>query len=138
MSDGGAKEAMTMERFTLDTVIREQLIERKEKLNEAMALGGDFEFANLLGEVDHALTKIDNGTFGQCEACDGHVEPERLLSDPLTRVCLGELSDAELRSLESDLELASTIQRELLPRMSFSGSGWKADFVYEPHGIVSG
>jgi Serine phosphatase RsbU, regulator of sigma subunit len=70
--------------------------------------------------------------------CDGHVEPDRLLADPLVRVCLGELSDAQRQSLEDDLELASTIQRGLLPRMSLGHGSWKTDFVYEPLGPVSG
>lgn len=138
MSDGGMKEAMTMEPFSLDAVVREQLLERREKLSEAMGLGGDFEFANLLGEVDTALAKIDNGTYGLCEACDGRVEPERLLADPLIRVCLSELSDSERAALETDLELAAAIQNGLLPRTVKGNGAWKADFVYEPHSIVSG
>jgi sigma-B regulation protein RsbU (phosphoserine phosphatase) len=138
MSDGAIGEAMVMDTFTLETVAREQLLDRREKLQEAMALAGDFEFANLLGEVDHALTKIDRGTYGQCEACDGHVEPERLLADPLVRVCLGELSDLERQALETDLELAAAIQRGLLPRSVTGNKSWKADFIYEPHSMVGG
>jgi sigma-B regulation protein RsbU (phosphoserine phosphatase) len=100
--------------------------------------GGDFEFAHLLGQVDTALAKIENGTFGKCEVCDGSVEPERLLADPLVRVCLSELSDAERQSLEKDLELASTIQRGLLPKMSLGHASWQTDFVYQPLSVVSG
>jgi sigma-B regulation protein RsbU (phosphoserine phosphatase) len=61
-----------------------------------------------------------------------------LLADPLTRFCLGELSDSEKRSLEADLQLASTIQRGLLPQMSLGHGSWKSDFVYQPLGPVSG
>src|SRR5512141_2834662 len=125
--------------FSLDSVIHDQLIERRQKLEEALSVsGGDFEFANLLGQVDTALAKIENGTFGKCEECDGNVEPERLLADPLVRVCLSELSDAERQSLEKDLELASTIQRGLLPKMSLGHASWKTDFVYQPLSVVSG
>src|SRR5437773_8372669 len=138
MSDGGTMEAMVFEEFDLGSIVRDQLLERKEKLEEAIALGGDFEFANLLGEVDTALAKINNVTFGQCEACDGHVERERLLADPLVRVCLSELTDSERAALETDLELAAAIQNGLLPKSVKGNDAWKADFVYEPQGIVSG
>ena len=125
--------------FSLDSVIYDQLIERRQKLEDAVAVNGDdFEFTDLLGQVDAALAKFDKGTYGICEVCDGQVEPERLLADPLVRVCLGELSDAQRRSLEDDLELASTIQRGLLPQMSLGHASWKTDFVYEPLGPVSG
>ena len=125
--------------FSLDTVIQEQLIERRHRLEEAVAISGNnFEFANLLGQVDAALAKFDNGTYGKCEACSGEIEPERLLADPLVRVCLSELTDVQRQSLEDDLELASTIQRGLLPQMSLGHASWKTDFVYEPLGPVSG
>lgn len=139
MDVGQTAFEMAMEEPLLESVIREQLFERKVKLKEALELSqGDLEFVQLLGQVDTALSKLEKGTYGKCEVCSGKVEPERLLADPLVRVCLGELSDDERRSLENDLELASTIQRGLLPAMSFAGSGWKADFVYEPHSVVSG
>jgi len=126
---------------SLNSVFRQRLNERKKKLEVALALidgDGDLEFANLLGDVDAALAKLDNGTFGRCEACEGYVETDRLLADPLVRVCISELSDTQRQSLEDDLELASTIQRGLLPRMSLGHASWKADFVYEPLGPVSG
>jgi sigma-B regulation protein RsbU (phosphoserine phosphatase) len=138
MSDGAIGEAMAMDQFTFESVVREQLLDRREKLEEAIGLSGDFEFANLLGEVDTALAKLDKGTYGQCEACDGQIESERLLADPLVRVCLSELSNAERAALENDLELAAAIQNGLLPKSVKGNGAWKADFVYEPHGIVSG
>jgi hypothetical protein len=66
---GGLAEMMTAQFNALDNVLREQLLERKEKLQEAMALSSDLEFAALLGDVDSALAKMDKGTYGQCEAC---------------------------------------------------------------------
>ena len=70
----------------------------------------------LLHEVDAALRRMDVGTFGICETCGDPVETERLLADPLTRFCLDHLTPVEQRALEEDLELASRIQRELLPK----------------------
>jgi sigma-B regulation protein RsbU (phosphoserine phosphatase) len=134
----GVEQTYETEIASLNGVFRERLNERREKLQEALAFNDDFEFTNLLGQVDAALAKLDNGIYGKCEACTGYVETERLLADPLVRVCISELSDKQRQSLEDDLQLASTIQRGLLPRMSLGHASWKSDFVYEPLGPVSG
>jgi hypothetical protein len=55
--------------FSLDTVIYDQLIERRQKLEEAVTVnGGNFEFANLLGQVDAALAKLTREpmAFARC------------------------------------------------------------------------
>jgi sigma-B regulation protein RsbU (phosphoserine phosphatase) len=122
----------------LDTMIREQLTERRDRLMAATSLAGsDMEFASLLGEVDAALGRIEQGTFGLCEVCHDPVEPERLLADPLTRVCLGDLSEEQRNALERDLQLAAEIQGGLLPKPSSFG-GWLVDLAYKPAGVVSG
>jgi sigma-B regulation protein RsbU (phosphoserine phosphatase) len=121
-----------------ESAIQEELLERKQRIEDLRASDGDFEFVNLLGQIDTALEKIDNGTYGKCEQCDGYVEPERLLADPLVRVCLGELTDSQRQALEEDLQLASVIQRGLLPAAGLGQGTWKADFIYQPLGAVSG
>ncbi|MEP7076363.1 MAG: SpoIIE family protein phosphatase [Acidobacteriota bacterium] len=124
---------------SLNGVFRERLTERRERLESAIALtDNDFEFTSLLGQVDAALAKLDNGTYGKCEECGDYLATDRLLADPLVRLCLDDLSEPQKRSLESDLELAATIQRAFLPGMSFGHGSWKTDFVYEPLGHVSG
>lgn len=139
MSEGGLMEVMTAQFDALDNVLRTQLLQRKERLEETAAISGEeFEFGELLGQVDAALAKFDSGIYGKCEECGDPIEPERLFADPLVRVCLSELTDAQRQSLEDDLELASTIQRGLLPQMSLGHASWKTDFVYEPLGPVSG
>ena len=122
-----------------EAAIRDQLVERKERLEDAARSNGNwFDLADLIGQVDAALAKIEKGTYGVCEVCEGEVEAERLLADPLVRVCLGELSDKERQALETDLELAAAIQRGLLPKTAFGHGSWQTDFVYEPLGPVSG
>jgi sigma-B regulation protein RsbU (phosphoserine phosphatase) len=124
---------------SLDMVFRESLTQRRGRLQEAIAARGAApEFAGLLDQVDAALAKLDRGTFGKCEACEGYVETDRLLADPLVRFCLGDLSDAERQNLEYDLQLASTIQRGLLPQVTPGHASWKTHFIYEPLGPVSG
>jgi len=124
--------------FPFESAIHDELLERRQRIEDLRAFDGDFEFINLLGQIDTALEKIDNGTYGQCEQCDGYVEPERLLADPLVRVCLGELTDQQRQALEDDLQLASVIQRGLLPSTASVNGSWKADFIYQPLGPVSG
>jgi phosphoserine phosphatase RsbU/P len=123
----------------LEPVLREQLIERRHKLETAIA-GADepTRLAGLLDEVDAALARFDKGNYGLCEVCHDPVESERLIADPLVCVCLGCLTPAQQRALEQDLELAARIQATLLPARDFASAGWKASYHYEAAGVVSG
>ena len=42
---------------------------------------------NVLREVDAALQRIDDGTFGRCASCGDEIEPERLEHLPWTTLC---------------------------------------------------
>jgi len=122
-----------------DALIADQLVERRKRLQAAsMFAGADFEYANLLGEVDAALAKLKTGHYGECEVCHDPVEPERLLADPLMKFCIGCLTDAQRASLEDDLQLAFDIQQGLLPKVGVKCDKWNVHHVYEPAGIVSG
>lgn len=122
-----------------DAVLREQLLERRDKLQEARPrIGFDPDFTRLLSEVDAALAKFDTGTFGLCEECHDPIEPERLIADPLIKLCLGDLTQKELDRIQNDLQLAAEIQKGLLPRSAISGDFWSVDYAYQPAGVVSG
>jgi RNA polymerase-binding transcription factor DksA len=41
-----------------------------------------------IGDLDAALRKIDEGTYGICEVCGKEIEPERLEAMPGTRTCI--------------------------------------------------
>jgi len=41
-----------------------------------------------LGEVDHALAKLDDGTYGVCERCGAPISEPRLEAMPATRFCI--------------------------------------------------
>ncbi len=43
---------------------------------------------NILKDVEVALKKIENKTFGKCELCKNDIEPKRLNALPYTRYCL--------------------------------------------------
>jgi len=123
----------------IEPLLREQLIDRRQKLQTATsAFHRPAELTRLLDEVDAALHRMDIGTYGLCEVCHDPVETERLLADPLTRFCLGDLTPREQRALEEDLELAGRIQLGLLPPPTQKIDGWEVCYHYQPAGAVSG
>ncbi len=119
--------------------LHNQLAERKQRLEQAIALaphnGG---LASLLREVDSALDRMSKGKYGVCEECHESVEQERLLADPLVRYCLDHLTELQRAALQRDLDLASEVQRKLLPQAGLSASGWDTSYHYAPAGPVSG
>src|SRR5712692_9685801 len=118
---------------------REQLVDRRQKLESAITQAGQAsDLVQLLGEVDSALERVENGSYGICDLCHEPVETARLIADPLVRLCLDHLTPDQQRALEQDLELASQLQRELLPEQSLSHAGWEISYHYEPLGPVSG
>lgn len=126
--------------LTSSSTFREQLVDRRRRLESAAvaerADGG--EIARLLEQVDHALAKFEDGSYGVCETCREPIEAERLIADPLVRFCLDHLTAAEQRALEEDLHLAARIQRGLLPKADVAPAGWDVAFAYRPAGLVSG
>ncbi len=124
---------------TTDSFLREQLLDRRQRLESAIAdAGGSAGLVQLLNEVDSALRRMDNGSYGICEVCHESVEKPRLVADPLVRFCLDHLTADQQRALEQDLELASQLQRELLPEETVSYDGWQICYHYQPVGPVSG
>lgn len=122
--------------------LREQLEKRRGELKQAIASPAagvpPAAFLHLLHEVDSALERMDEGTFGICEACHDTIEKERLIADPLVRLCIDHLTTAEQRALEGDLELASQIQRGLLPQTDVQFRDWRITYQYNAAGLVSG
>lgn len=49
-------------------------------------VGGDME--EMLGDVELALSKIENGSYGTCENCGGQISRERLEAFPAAKICL--------------------------------------------------
>jgi sigma-B regulation protein RsbU (phosphoserine phosphatase) len=124
---------------TTETYLQSQLEDRRKRLEAAIASSAaNASLAGLFGEVDAALERMRAGSFGICEECHEPVEQERLIADPLVRFCLDHLSEPQRRALEQDLELASGVQRALLPPHNFRADGWRIHYCYEPAGMVSG
>ncbi|MFC2163579.1 SpoIIE family protein phosphatase [Acidobacteriota bacterium] len=124
---------------TSDTELREEILNRREKLQTALSTAGPSEsLSNLLHEVDVTLEKMDKGIYGLCETCHEPIEEDRLSVNPLCRNCIDHLTPTEQRVLEQDLDLAYQIQNVLLPEQNFTAGGWSTSYLYEPAGPVSG
>jgi len=117
--------------------LRGQLLDRRHRL-AAHDPADRQEVRTLLRDVDAALERLEAGSYGLCEACHDPIEGDRLIVDPLVRVCLGCLSPEQVRALERDLELASHIQSALLPEDGVVLHGWEIHYRYQPLGPVSG
>lgn len=123
----------------VDSMLHEQLLDRRQRLESARTHDEEHaDLSRLLGEVDAALSRFESGGFGVCVDCQGTVETERLLNDPMALVCLECLTDQQRNSLQKDLQLAADIQRGLLPRPGIACDKWHVDFAYHPASIVSG
>jgi phosphoserine phosphatase RsbU/P len=117
---------------------RNQILERRARL-EAAAGAIPADYVNgLLEEIDSALARIGDGTFGLCETCHDPIEVDRLQVNPLVRFCLDHLSKQEARAHEQDLELATQIQSKLLPPQSVVLEEWETHYLYESAGPVGG
>ncbi len=48
-----------------------------------------------LADVEHALARLEDGTYGTCEACGRPIGDERLEAMPAARFCLDDQAQAE-------------------------------------------
>ncbi len=53
---------------------------------EVEALAGNLRES--LTDVEAALVKLDNGTFGVCEGCGQPIAPDRLEAKPAAKLCM--------------------------------------------------
>ncbi|NMB83243.1 MAG: SpoIIE family protein phosphatase [Ignavibacteria bacterium] len=119
--------------------IKSQLLWRKNKIQGVIS--GHIvpmHLVNLLKEVDSALERIDNGTYGMCVVCNSPIERNRLLVDPLLKVCLDHLTTNQQKELEEDLVVANSIQKAMLPKNDLQLKGYEIFYYYDAAGIVSG
>ncbi len=60
-------------------------IEAVDRLNQ---IGVGTRLESRLERVEHALAKLDDGTYGTCDACDAAIDPRRLRAAPESTVCV--------------------------------------------------
>lgn len=51
------------------------------------------DLENRLREVDHALIKIEDKAYGNCEVCNETIEEDRLEANPAARTCKKHLNE---------------------------------------------
>ncbi len=61
---------------------------------------------NALYEIDQALKRINDGTYGVCELTQRPIETERLKAIPWTRYCIAAQADVEARKGAPRIQLA--------------------------------
>lgn len=60
-----------------------QAVERLATTSAARALWAKLQ------DVERALGKLDDGTYGVCDACGGPIDPDRLEAIPWATRCVG-------------------------------------------------
>lgn len=130
--------------------IRKNLVEKRDRINEWLRatplskkevfLGPSAEKAVYarLDAIDDAISKADLKTLGKCKVCQGQVETELLEIDYSACVCIEHLSEKERRDLESELELAQSVQKMLLPQEIPDIPGLEIAAYSRPAQIVGG
>lgn len=71
---------------------REGAVERAESAMRARLSERD---RHELAEIDAAILRLDRGTYGKCERCDGAVGRHRLQALPEARLCMACSSSRE-------------------------------------------
>lgn len=59
-----------------------------EVFEQAKSLAVRQQLRRTLEEVNRALEKMDQGTYGICEACGGQIDPARLKALPHALLCM--------------------------------------------------
>ncbi|HLH72507.1 MAG TPA: TraR/DksA C4-type zinc finger protein [Chloroflexota bacterium] len=62
--------------------------EATDTFEEEKALALEAHLAGLLGKVEDALRKFENGTYGICSECGQAIDPARLEALPYATTCL--------------------------------------------------
>lgn len=57
-----------------------------EEYTDNLALENTLE--NQLRDIDEALEKIESGSYGKCENCNGDISIERLRAYPAAKMCI--------------------------------------------------
>ncbi len=108
--------------------LRESVLQKRDRLLEwrrttrpserSLRLGpaGEGALRRHLEVLDSTAEAADAQSLGICEVCHEHVEDRLLELDYTACVCLEHLSADQMRSLETELELAQSVQRSFLPR----------------------
>ncbi|RMG59937.1 MAG: RNA polymerase-binding protein DksA [Deltaproteobacteria bacterium] len=115
------KEQLEYIRGVLESQLRELLDEAEKTINDMTGENGSFpdptdraslesdrsftlrirdRERKLIGKIQEALRRIDEGTYGICEMCGGKISPKRLMARPVTTMCYECKVDSEEEEVE--------------------------------------
>lgn len=130
--------------------IRSSLVERQNGLTRWLRFTPDRTKAVMLGPlpektvgahlavIEHSIEEAEAGTLGLCQVCQEPVETDLLEIDYTSCICLDHLSEEEIRYLETELELAQSVQKTLLPQQVPDTPGLEIAAYSRPAQIVGG
>ena len=68
---------------------QQQLLAEREQLTHLRDVGAAHQqIEGMVEKINEALEKINEGTFGVCEACGDPIQPERLEALPYATRCI--------------------------------------------------
>lgn len=56
---------------------------------QAMSQATGAQRRQLLREIERALQRVEDGSYGECEECGEAIAPGRLTANPTARLCIG-------------------------------------------------
>jgi sigma-B regulation protein RsbU (phosphoserine phosphatase) len=117
--------------------VRAELAGRRQHVVRAGQLSAT-DVQDLLDDIDAALSRLEDGTYGVCEVCRESVGAEHLERDPVARCCEEHPTPAEQARIRRDLALARDVQLRLLPQPGRTLNGWQYRYRYEAAAEVGG
>lgn len=130
--------------------IRTGLLEKQAGLTEWLRMTPSHKKGVLLGPsteqgvhahlsaIDNSIVKAEAGSLGRCEVCKDYVELDLLEIDYTACVCITHFSEEEIRHLETELKLAQSVQKTLLPQEIPNIPGLEIAAFSRPAQIVGG
>lgn len=88
LSDAEASGTEAEEVVELDQTRQGRLSRMDAMRAQAMSRATGDKRRQLLREIERALERIENGSFGACEECGEPIAPGRLQANPTARYCI--------------------------------------------------
>lgn len=84
--------------------VSEELDQIQNKVNRELAVSDINRNSRLLREIDGALGRLRDGSYGTCRHCEEEISPKRLAAMPSAALCIScqELADLNGGGLEGD------------------------------------
>ena len=70
---------------SIDSDAKDVVDKSQQDVNQELALQLGERASKMIADIDQALQRIDDGTYGTCERCDKQIEERRLEAVPTAR-----------------------------------------------------